>query len=141
MSIVTKTGDDGSTSLFSGMRVSKNDQRIELIGDLDELNAHLGLTDLEHIQAHLFEIGAIVAGATEQEKLLEPMLFSIEKIIESLEAQLPPLQNFILPNGPLHIARAICRRAERKAVAIQDLPPGIRKYLNRLSDYLFFGGT
>lgn len=135
MSISTRTGDDGTTALASGERVQKSDQRIDFVGTLDELNAHIGLLRgkgadkispyLEIIQNDLFELGS---GQT-------PPVEPLEAELEKLEAELPPLQNFILPGGlelaaEAHLARAVCRRAER-------LSPSPSPYLNRLSDYLF----
>lgn len=133
MSISTKTGDDGTTSLRSGQRVQKNHPEVEFIGTLDELNAHIGLLRsmgsdepyLDVIQNELFELGS---GA-------EPNLQALEIELEKLESQLPPLQNFILPGGSslaaqAHLARAVCRRAERLSTSPSP-------YLNRLSDYLF----
>lgn len=137
MSISTKTGDGGETSLLSGERVKKSDPRIHFVGTLDELNSHIGLIRsqgadklvdgmiLEQVQKDLFEVGAGKA----------PQLTQLEAELHKLESQLPPLTKFILPGGaPLaaltHVARAVCRRAER-------LSPEASPYLNRLSDFLF----
>jgi len=129
MSISTKTGDDGTTSLPSGERVPKSDQEIHFLGTLDELNSHIGLLrtkgtpNLEQIQK---EIPTLTQTS--------PDLKALEAQLIALEQKLPPLKNFITPNTQLsaqaHIARTICRRAER-------LSPTPSPYLNRLSDYLF----
>lgn len=144
MSIVTKSGDHGETSLYSGERVKKSDPRIEAVGALDELNSNLAGLELEDIQENIFAIGALVADTrTDSARVvLEEELAQLEKSIYELEAELPPLKNFILPGGhPLacqaHRARAICRRAERGVSQIPSLPKNVIPYLNRLSDYLF----
>jgi cob(I)alamin adenosyltransferase len=161
MKIYTKTGDDGSTGLLGGTRVSKSDPRIECYGTVDELNASLGLvavaadaplrTRLERVQAELFSLGAHLAlpedeRATAMAPPLDPQLVErLEAEIDAATAELPPLRNFILPGGSeaaarVHIARTICRRAERLAVSLGETIP-VRhvavKYLNRLSDWLF----
>jgi len=144
MSIVTKSGDYGETSLYSGERVKKSDPRIEAVGTLDELNSDLAGLGLEDIQKNIFTIGSLVANTrTEPNRLvLTKELKKLEENIRTLEAGLPPLKNFILPGGhPLacqaHRARAVCRRAERSVSQIQNLPKNILPYLNRFSDYLF----
>lgn len=144
MSIVTKSGDQGETSLYSGERVKKSDPRVEAVGALDELNSNLAELELEDIQENIFTIGALVADTrpAARSTVLEKELAQLEKSIYELEAELPPLKNFILPGGhPLacqaHRARAICRRAERRVSQIPDLPKNVIPYLNRLSDYLF----
>lgn len=144
MSIVTKSGDQGETSLYSGERVKKSDPRIEAVGALDELNSNLAGLELEDIQENIFTIGALVADTrtAAQSAVLEKELAQLEKSIYALEAELPPLKNFILPGGhPLacqaHRARAICRRAERSISQITNLPKNVIPYINRLSDYLF----
>ena len=140
MKISTKTGDDGTTSLRSGERVPKSDPRIDFVGTIDELSSHIGLFRaataeqspapalLQKIQQDL-----IVLGAGDQPSTLP----EIEAAIEQLEAELPPLTEFILPGdsggiaaAQAHIARTVCRRAERIA-------PSPSPFLNRLSDYLF----
>ena len=143
MKISTKTGDDGTTNLRSGERVPKSDARIDFVGTVDELNSHLGLLRakastadagaefratqlLKKIQQELIVLGAGGKPAT---------LPEIEAAIEQLEAELPPLTEFILPgdnelSAQAHVARSICRRAER-------LSPAPSPFLNRLSDYLF----
>lgn len=140
MSIATKTGDGGETSLLSGERVKKSDPRIHFVGSLDELNSHIGLLRLygadtivkneilEQVQKDLFALGAGKEPPAGQ-------LHKLETQLKILEAQLPPIRQFILPGGSLlacqaHVARAVCRRAER-------LSPAPSPYLNRLSDFLF----
>src|SRR6185312_6386252 len=137
MKIYTRTGDDGTTGLIGGSRVSKSDPRIECTGALDELNASLGvaavladgplLEALRNAQSNLFVIGshlAVPAESTYRSSLPvleDSMVFELESQIDAAESQLPPLQNFILPGGSelaarLHLARTICRRAERVLV-------------------------
>jgi cob(I)alamin adenosyltransferase len=161
MKIYTKTGDIGGTSLFGGKRVLKNDARIEAYGTVDELNSWIGLVRdvqtaevtmdfLKKIQDRLFAIGATLAADPENEKLKTPDLLEsdveiLERAIDKMDEVLPPLKNFILPGGHMyisycHIARTVCRRAERLCVTLNEsspLHPLIIKYLNRLSDYLF----
>ncbi|HEY1686282.1 MAG TPA: cob(I)yrinic acid a,c-diamide adenosyltransferase [Tepidisphaeraceae bacterium] len=150
--LYTKTGDKGLTGLGNGQRVPKNDSRIECIGDIDELNAAIGLcasatpnaTFLHRIQNELFIIGSHLAAP--QSKSLPPLPASaiarLESEIDAMDAHLPPLRNFILPGGcelasRLHHARAVCRRAERHVLSIADFPADMLIYLNRLSDWLF----
>ncbi|MFA6023991.1 MAG: cob(I)yrinic acid a,c-diamide adenosyltransferase [Candidatus Gracilibacteria bacterium] len=144
MSIVTKSGDQGETSLYSGERVKKTDPRVEAVGVLDELNSNLTGLELEDIQENIFLIGSLVADTRVDagRVVLEEELKRLEKSIYELENELPPLKNFILPGGhPLacqvHRARAICRRAERRVCEVSGLPKNITPYLNRLSDFLF----
>lgn len=159
MKIYTRTGDGGETGLFGGARVKKDDPRVEAYGTLDELNAQLGLAralDLpaplgplvERLQSELFVLGAEVAcapGATAKlrfELLGSEAIRALETAIDEHEAALPPLTTFILPSGSpagacLHVARTVCRRAERRCLALSDLRPGALIYLNRLSDLLF----
>lgn len=154
-SIVTKTGDAGTTSLGDGSRIAKNDARIEAIGQVDELNSFIGLlaceplpngvpSALERIQHHLFDLGSelCVPGYT---ALSESHVTFLETEIEHSLAELPPLKEFILPGGTrpaslAHVCRSICRRAERSLVTLDQREPlndiG-RQYLNRLSDYFF----
>jgi len=168
MKIYTKTGDQGTTSLFGGTRVSKHHIRIESYGTVDELNSYIGLVRDQKIHSHykeilieiqnkLFTIGSILATDPEKavlksgkERLNIPKI-SIQDIelleneIDTMNESLPPMTNFILPGGHqtvsfCHIARSVCRRAERLAVALNDLEPfqpETLTYLNRLSDYLF----
>ncbi len=161
MKIYTRTGDDGSTGLIGGDRVSKSDPRIDCTGALDELNAAVGIAavtaesqlqnDLRQVQCDLFVLGSHLATpeqsphATGLPPLEETIIQRLEMQIDAVEAQLPPLRNFILPGGcetaaRLHFARTVCRRAERVLVGYaQDRPvPTIAvTYLNRLSDWLF----
>ncbi len=151
MSIVTKTGDKGETSLFDGSRVSKSDERIVALGEIDELNAQLGLLAshanavhrglLLKLQNQLFELGALLANPKATGNM-SSALQDLEAETERLEKSLPPLQNFILPGGhpraaQAHLARAVCRRAERSLSCIQVLPEAALPFLNRLSDTLF----
>lgn len=144
MSIVTKTGDNGTTGILHGQRLLKTDPRIEAIGTVDELSAQLGLTPgpgIERIQCDLFELGALLADPATQGSMSE-QLQRIETELFTLEPTLPPLKNFILPGGTpeaaqLHLARTVCRRAERTLLALETTPPQAAPYLNRLSDYLF----
>ncbi|MBT8326923.1 MAG: cob(I)yrinic acid a,c-diamide adenosyltransferase [Bacteroidia bacterium] len=156
MKIYTKTGDKGETSLLGGTRVSKANQKLEAYGTVDELNSHVGMvaslndnhkTFLQNIQHRLFNIGSLLA--TEKEVSFELPSIKIEDIevleqeIDKLNENLPTLKNFILPGGSsssaqAHIARCVCRRAERRVVALQNENYTILvQYLNRLSDYLF----
>ena len=158
--IYTKTGDRGETSLFGGKRLPKNHIRIEAYGTVDELNAHIGLVrdglNLEHprqvlkeIQDRLFTIGANLASDPSKDlptpDITEQDIQLLESEMDDMEKELVPLKNFILPGGhPLvsqcHIARCVCRRAERITVALNQnemVQAVIIKYLNRLSDYLF----
>lgn len=154
--IYTRTGDDGSTGLADGSRLPKNAVRIEAIGTVDELNCHLGLlieqlgtddpltTGLRSIQHHLFDLGGELA-IPGSRKLDEAHIRWLEKLLDHHNAGLPPLKDFILPGGSpaaaqCHLARAVCRRAERTLVSLgqeDSLNPLSRQYLNRLSDLLF----
>jgi cob(I)alamin adenosyltransferase len=151
--IYTKTGDRGETSLFGGARVPKHDPRIEAYGTIDELNSFLGLARaawpssplddlLARIQSDLFEIGAhLAAPGSDRFRGANPAhVTELEQSIDAMERELPPLRNFILPGGcaaagHLHVARTVCRRAERLVVALRDDASIV--YLNRLSDWLF----
>ncbi len=161
--IYTKKGDDGSTGLLDGSRVGKDDDRVDAYGEVDELNAALGaarafLEDREvdgvllGIQSDLFAVGAQLADpkygerkAKEKTKLTEEKVTAFERRMDRYEKELPPLKGFILPCGAkgaalLHVARTVCRRAERKVVALArrvPLDPLLVRYLNRLSDLLF----
>ncbi|MBX3238505.1 MAG: cob(I)yrinic acid a,c-diamide adenosyltransferase [Chitinophagaceae bacterium] len=160
--IYTKTGDKGSTSLIGGTKVSKSDIRIDAYGAVDELNAHIGLCRdvladeqtreaLFTIQNNLFVIGSQLACDPEKKtgmsipELPLTAIQILESAIDRMEGNLPPLKNFILPGGHvhisyIHIARTVCRRAERHCVRLAENappPPAIIPYLNRLSDYLF----
>lgn len=161
--IYTKTGDKGTTSLIGGTKVTKAHIRIEAYGTVDELNSYLGLcrdllTDetsreiLQEIQDRLFTIGSSLAcDPVKEPKMKLPDLHDadvefLEKEIDRMNEGIPVMKNFILPGGHpsvshLHIARCICRRAERCCVRLQlekeEIEPIVIKYLNRLSDYLF----
>ena len=168
MKVYTKTGDTGTTALFGGTRVSKHHIRIESYGTVDELNSHIGLIRdqdinslyknvLIEVQDRLFTVGAILATPPEKEVkkngekrlknlgILETDIEFLENEIDSMEDNLPPMTHFVLPGGHTtvsycHIARCVCRRAERLAVHLNDIEPTdefVIKYLNRLSDYLF----
>ena len=168
MKVYTKTGDNGTTSLFGGTRVPKHHIRIESYGTVDELNSHIGLIRdqeinqlyknvLIEIQDRLFTVGAILATPPEKEilkngqprlqnlRIVESDIEFLEKEIDTMENSLPQMTHFVLPGGHTtvsycHIARCVCRRAERLAVHLHELEPTdelVIKYLNRLSDYLF----
>ncbi len=140
-SIATKTGDQGETALFNGRRVSKADPRMDVLGTLDELTAHLGFLELDWVQSDLLNLGALIA-QPEKAGNFDGPLARLEQELEKIEASLPTLQNFILPSGTqqalqAHVARAVCRRAERELCRLEAPPAGSLPYLNRLSDYLF----
>ena len=158
MKIYTKKGDLGETSLLGGTRVSKDHIRIESYGTVDELNSQIGLVicsfpaiknELKNIQDHLFSLGSHLANSANSKFKLPEInpswTLDLEKSIDSMTEYLPELKNFVLPGSDLanahcHVARCICRRAERFAVAlnkIEEIDQNIIKYLNRLSDYLF----
>ena len=153
--ITTRTGDDGTTGLADGSRVVKYHPRMEVIGDIDELNSTIGvilaeqLSDnirdvLNPIQHELFDLGGELA-VPGRETLGENHLIQLDTLLAKFSGTLPPLKDFILPGGCraaalTHVARTVCRRAERKLVALSKLEPvnpASRKYLNRLSDLLF----
>eukprot|EP01102_Stenamoeba_stenopodia_P011290 TRINITY_DN3454_c0_g1_i4.p1 TRINITY_DN3454_c0_g1~~TRINITY_DN3454_c0_g1_i4.p1 ORF type:complete len:305 (+),score=65.05 TRINITY_DN3454_c0_g1_i4:84-917(+) len=164
--IYTKTGDKGTSSLFTGERRKKNDVVFDALGAVDELSAHLGLAreycdrsnnqlsdKLIEIQSRLLDVGSNIAtprdSATEAQKAFtnfdDNNVTTLEAWIDEMEAQLPPLTTFILPSGGesacnLHVARAVCRRAERLVAPLFDsggVDESVFKYLNRLSDFLF----
>lgn len=158
MHIYTKTGDQGETGLFNGSRVPKDDPRVTAYGTVDELNSILGLyradqadpllfTEIRRVQEELFELGADLAtpGGHKSLEILTASISFLEKRIDEIMACLPELKNFVLPGGTipasqLHIARSICRRAEREVISLkrqEEIPDVIIVYLNRLSDYLF----
>jgi cob(I)alamin adenosyltransferase len=155
LKIYTRTGDKGETSLFGGARVPKNDPRIEAYGTIDELSSHLGVARaawpaspidalLQQAQNDLFEIGAHLASpGTSRFPGVDPArIAELETAIDEMEGELAPLKTFILPGGTLaaaqlHVARTVCRRAERLVVALGSDEAGVVTYLNRLSDYLF----
>ncbi len=151
MSIVTKTGDSGESSLYDGSRAPKHDPRFEVLGSLDELNAHLGLLRakgideitpfVERLQNQLFELGAMIATPGSTESMSTP-LSELEAEIDALEPTLSPLTAFILPGGHelaalTHITRTLARKAERALAALEEKPHAALPFLNRLSDYLF----
>ena len=161
MKIYTKTGDEGTTSVVGGKRVSKAALRIDTYGTVDELNSHIGLVRdqeinqvrksvLVEIQDRLFTIGSMLATEPGNTKVKIPSLqendiLYLEQAMDKMDEKLPPMRFFVLPGGHPsisigHIARTVCRRAERLTIALhQDEPidPFVIKYLNRLSDYLF----
>jgi cob(I)alamin adenosyltransferase len=153
--IVTRTGDDGSTGLADGSRVAKDSPRIEALGDIDELNSVLGLLlaqdlplslfePLKKIQNDLFNLGGELS-MPDRTLLDEAAVARLDEQVEAFNADLPPLREFILPGGGMaasvcHLARAVCRRAERHVVALsrkEAVSPLAIQYLNRLSDLLF----
>lgn len=159
--IYTKLGDKGETSLLGGSKVPKYHERVEAYGTLDELNSFIGLvrdhTDnpkvidfIKHIQDRIFTIEARLAAETKEAAAYLPEIknddiTSLEKEIDKMEAELPPIRNFVLPGGHpavsySHVARTICRRAERVTLKLMEsveVDPTIPQYLNRLSDYFF----
>jgi cob(I)alamin adenosyltransferase len=145
--IYTRGGDKGETSLGDGSRVSKLDPRVAAMGDVDELNSVVGLIDgLERIQNELFDVGADLsvpyAGNEERLRITDEAIGRLEEEIDTGNAALPELKSFVLPGGSeraarLFLARAVCRRAERAALAVPDANPLAAIYLNRLSDLLF----
>lgn len=168
MKIYTKTGDAGTTALFGGSRVPKHSMRIESYGTVDELNSHIGLVRSQEIDDHtkeiliqiqnkLFTIGSTLATDPKKavlrsgkerlkiEKVNEQSILLLEEEMDAMNASLPDLTHFILPGGNdavsyCHIARTVCRRAERRATMLNEAEPIdslVIKYLNRLSDYLF----
>ncbi|MCA0131995.1 cob(I)yrinic acid a,c-diamide adenosyltransferase [Winogradskyella alexanderae] len=168
MKVYTKTGDKGTTALFGGTRVPKHHIRIESYGTIDELNSHIGLLRDQNIDEHfkgilmqiqdrLFTIGAILATDPEKAtlksgearlnipKISEKDIEQLESEMDKMEESLPPMTHFVLPGGHqtvsfCHIARTVCRRAERMATHLNELEPfqpETLKYINRLSDYLF----
>lgn len=162
MKIYTKTGDAGQTGLFGGDRVSKASARVEAYGDVDELNSVLGIvradldlgtrfeTLLEAIQSRLFDLGAELANERGKDLGIplvdEDDVVAMEHAIDHAEDELAPLRTFVLPGGSrlaahLHLARTVCRRAERRVVALAEsgatVRPEVLRYLNRLSDLFF----
>jgi len=168
MKIYTKTGDKGTTALFGGTRVPKHHIRIDSYGTIDELNSHIGLIRDQNIDEHyqsiliniqdkLFTVGAILATDPEKAilksgkarlnipKISDEDIALLEKEMDEMELQLTPMTHFVLPGGHqtvsfCHIARCVCRRAERLASALNEIEPfdpNTLIYINRLSDYLF----
>jgi len=163
MKIYTRTGDKGDTGLFGGGRVSKTHPRVEAYGDVDELNAAIGMARavemmpridevLVPIQRDLFAIGALLA-TPDREKMKKQLekasiderrIAELERAIDDGDHELEPLKSFIVPGGTpkaaaLHVARTVCRRAERRVIALEreEIPEIVIVYLNRLSDLLF----
>ena len=156
MKIYTKTGDNGITSLFGGEKVSKNSERINAIGAVDEANSTMGLIQTKNqdflyhmsersliteIQNYLFAVGADLASPHEDQDYIKRITLEdverLEGYIDYLDAKVPPLKNFILPRGELHHARVVVRRAERATSELDHVNPYVLKFLNRLSDLLF----
>ena len=161
MKIYTRTGDTGETSLFDGTRARKDDARVDAYGEVDELNAWLGLVraapldpaldeEVVAIQRDLFALGAQLADPADRlaprvtkAVIGDDQVVRLEQLIDRLEEQLPPLRRFILAGGTpagaaLHIARTVCRRAERRIVSLDPpVDPVLVRYVNRLSDLLF----
>ncbi|MBF9252318.1 cob(I)yrinic acid a,c-diamide adenosyltransferase [Pontibacter sp. 172403-2] len=161
MKIYTKTGDKGATSLIGGTRVAKSDLRIDAYGTIDELNSYIGLVRdqevnksragiLKEIQDRLFTIGALLATDPDKSRMKTPDLHPedvilLEQEIDEMTAAVPPLRAFVLPGGHqsvsfCHVARCVCRRAERLVIRLQEVSVVeelVIIYLNRLSDYLF----
>ena len=153
--IYTRTGDQGQTGLADGTRVSKDSLRIEVIGEVDELNSHIGVVMshpvpetvaacLEEIQHDLFHIGGELA-TPGRESVTAEDVSALEKILDGFNSRLPPLKEFVLPGGgpaasACHVARAVCRRAERHLVTLareEFVNTELLRYVNRLSDLLF----
>ena len=162
MKIYTRTGDRGETGLFNGTRVPKSDARVDAYGEVDELNAVLGVVraasvdaeidmvlvqlqrDLFALGARLADPGARIAGRVTKASLSQDEVARLETWIDRFEEELPPLRRFILPSGTsagaaLHLARTVCRRAERRIVGLgpDAVEPVVVTYVNRLSDLLF----
>ena len=166
--IYTRTGDDGTTGLVDGSRLSKSSPRVRAYGDVDELNSVIGLVRLHlenrrldamlsRIQNDLFDLGADLAtplpndGEADSEyalRIIDSQVTRLETELDALNADLEPLTSFVLPGGSppsayLHLARTVCRRAERECVAMAEVEPttpAALTYLNRLSDFLFVAG-
>jgi cob(I)alamin adenosyltransferase len=159
--IYTRTGDTGETSLFDGTRTTKDDPRVDAYGEVDELNAWLGLVrassldaaldaEVVHLQRDLFALGAQLADPADKlaprvtkAVIADADVTRLEQLIDRLEEELPPLRRFILAGGTpvgaaIHVARTVCRRAERRMVALSPpVDPVLIRYVNRLSDLLF----
>lgn len=161
--VYTRTGDAGMTSLVGGARVAKDSVRIEAYGTLDELNSHIGVvmacegivSEVEEllffVQNRLFDIGSYLASDPNDESFKMPVgvtdedIIRIEKAIDSLDSRFPKLNSFVLPSGSMasahtHVARTVCRRAERRIITLSGQAPvdrNVIRFINRLSDYLF----
>ncbi|MDW7694184.1 cob(I)yrinic acid a,c-diamide adenosyltransferase [Flammeovirgaceae bacterium SG7u.111] len=164
MKIYTKTGDKGTTSLLGGKRVSKAHARIDAYGTVDELNSYVGLVRdqksnegrkelLVQIQERLFTLGSSLAADPEKDKLFVPDIYesdieTLETAMDEMDSQLPPMKNFVLPGGHqsvsfCHLARVVCRRAERLCIKLsesEEVDDKVVRYLNRLSDFFFVLG-
>lgn len=156
MKIYTRTGDAGTTSIVGGSRLAKDAPRIEAYGTVDELNSYLGIIVAEAstpepernvllgVQNVLFNIGGYLAGMPDP-SISDDLISQLEESIDAMDKMLPPLHNFILPGGCLlaahaHVARTICRRAERRIISLaseMNLSPRLLAYINRLSDWLY----
>lgn len=162
MKVYTKTGDKGMTSLIGGTRVPKNSVRLEAYGSIDELNTYLGMIrsfpidqqiahEIVEVQTRLFDVGGLLATDPQAEGMKlklgvkEEHIEMLEKAIDRMDQELPPLKHFVLPGGNqavsfCHIARTVCRRAERRVLDLAQeaiVDELVIKYINRLSDYLF----
>lgn len=160
MKVYTKTGDGGNTGLYGGARIRKDHLRIEAYGTLDELNSIVGLvrsnsvakkadTILEAIQIELFNMGSHLASDPSADlplpELKDELISKLESAMDEMTAELPKLRSFVLPGGSLacshaHLARTVCRRAERRVISLSDteeVPEKVIVFLNRLSDYFF----
>lgn len=166
MRVYTRTGDDGQTGLFGGPRVAKDDPRLEAYGTVDELNSTIGVATafLEHddlrawlqiVQSDLFDVGGELATPEIEERIRKGQavgprvtdddVAKLERWIDAMDEELQPLTRFILPGGTpasaqLHVARTVCRRAERRVLSLSrdaEVAPTVMRYLNRLSDCLF----
>ena len=161
MTLYTRTGDAGETSLFGGTRARKDDPRVDAYGEVDELNAWLGLVrasaiepaidaEIAAIQRDLFALGAQLADPADRlaprvtkAVITDDQVTRLEQLIDRFDAEVPPLRRFILAGGTpagaaLHVARTVCRRAERRIVSLQPpVDPVLVRYVNRLSDLLF----
>jgi cob(I)alamin adenosyltransferase len=162
--LYTRTGDKGTTGLVGGTRIKKSDPRIHLYGEVDELNSHIGLgvsflpkdfdsNFLHEIQSSLFDLGSNLACEKEKRaqfklpQIKDIFIERLEKEIDQMDSQLPPLKTFILPGGSLeasafHVCRTVCRKVERELVDFEDQHPGevpesALRFINRLSDYFF----
>jgi len=154
--IYTRTGDDGTSGLADGTRIAKSSPRLDAMGEIDELNSWLGLLisegipeqateQLRHIQHILFNLGGVLSLTEPGKAELKDYTGLLEAWIDDYNSHLPPLREFILPGGnraaaTCHIARTVCRRAERKLAGLADtlvLPPAMTVFINRLSDLLF----
>jgi len=148
MPLYTRTGDDGTTGMVGGGRIEKDSERMHAVGDVDELNAALGMTNnetLQPLQALLFELGADLASPTQQSRITETDIEHIEAWIDQTDSENEPLKTFILPGGSdsaasIHYARTVCRRAERSVISLHRKGGCTTEavvLLNRISDLLF----